>query len=307
MIVALIAFDQMDDATKTKAIALLRSHPRFDDHFQDVMRRERAVSRGNIHTQEEWLFAYSGTWPDVVRNSTGPVNHEDVSRYNRPYWHYVNQPIFLNDDERRELEPTLRSNRRREPPQDPDDANMNIIQAFKNSSHIVADATAPAATRAVHLCWLNHLAGDSHQPMHSCALFTTHRFRGGDRGGNNLFIEHQWNLHAFWDEQICIDESFETLRVLATDLQHNQELVAAGQRAAASINIDKWIDESHDLALRYAYTKEVLNKVADREGRSHLGPLDLSAEYRSEAENLAERRAVEAGFRLAKLIQQFLK
>src|SRR5262245_27905164 len=95
MIVALIAFDQMDPATKTKAIALLRTHPRFDDHFQRVMRRESAVSRGDNRAQEEWLFAYAGTWPDVVREAKGAVNHEDVSRFNRPYWHYINEPIFL--------------------------------------------------------------------------------------------------------------------------------------------------------------------------------------------------------------------
>jgi hypothetical protein len=305
MIVALIAFDQMDPVTKAKAIALLRAHPRFDDHFQRVMRRE--VSRGDNRIQEEWLFAYAGTWPDQVRSPSGAVNHEDVSRFNRPYWHYINEPIFLNDDERRQLEPKLRINRRRQPPQDPDDPDMNIIQAVKNSSRIVGDASAPAETRAVHLCWLIHLVGDSHQPMHSCDLFTTHRFPGGDHGGNYLDIEQQWKLHGFWDDQICTDEPFETLRVLATDLEANRDLAAAGRRAAAVIDIDKWIDESRELALRYAYTKEVLKKVADREGHSHLGPLDLSADYRSDAETLAERRAVEAGYRLAKLLEQLLK
>jgi hypothetical protein len=307
MIVGLIAFDQLDPATKGKAIALLRRHPRFDDHFQEVMRRDRAVSREDDRIQQGWLFAYAGTWPDVVRDAKGAVNHEDVSRFNRPYWHYINEPVFLNDDERRQLLPTLRTNRRREPPQDPDEPNMNIIQAVKNSSRIVGDAAAPAESRAVHLCWLNHLTGDSHQPMHSCALYTTHRFRGGDRGGNLLEFQHEWNLHGFWDDQISSDEPFETLRVLATDLQKNAELAALGKLAASTIDIDKWIDESRELALRYAYSKEVLQKVADREGHSHLGPLNLSAAYSAEAESLAERRAIEAGYRLAKLFQQLLK
>ena len=51
---------------------------------------------------------------------------------------------------------------------------------------------------------------------------------------------------------------------------------------------------------KYGYTKEVLKKVADREGHSHLGPLDLPAKYKADAEEVAERRAIEAGYRAAK-------
>src|ERR1700761_9803173 len=40
MIVALIAYDQLDPATKAKAVALLREHPRFSSHFQGEMPRE---------------------------------------------------------------------------------------------------------------------------------------------------------------------------------------------------------------------------------------------------------------------------
>ncbi len=61
------------------------------------------------------------------------------------------------------------------------------------------------------------------------------------------------------------------------------------------------------LAKRYAYTKEVLAKVAAREGHSHLGPLDLPPNYKIDAETVAERRAVEAGHRLAGAIQQVLQ
>ena len=149
--------------------------------------------------------------------------------------------------------------------------------------------------------------GDSHQPLHAAALFTTHRFRGDDHGGNYLEIEHRWNLHAFWDEQVSNDEPYETLRVLATDLGQNRRLVKQAQMAAEKLEADQWIDESYDLAKRYAYTKEVLQKVAAREGHTHLGSLDLSAEYKAEAETVAERRAAEAGYRLAAALQQALQ
>jgi hypothetical protein len=305
MIIALVAYDEMSDAAKTKAIELLRAHPRFDAHFERLMPRE--VSRGNDAEKAQWFFAHAGTWPDLVRSPSSTVDRQDVSRFSRPYWHYINQPIFLNDAERHELESGLRLYVNRQPPQDPDESSMNVIQAVKNSSRIVGDANAPTENRSVHLCWLIHLVGDSHQPLHSAALYTANRFPGGDHGGNYLEIEHDWKLHAFWDDQVCSEEPYETIRSLAADVRKNVKKSAAGRKAAASIDIENWIDESHQFAKRYAYSEEVLKKVADREGHTHLGPLDLSPEYKANAESLSERRATEAAYRLAKLLEQLLK
>jgi hypothetical protein len=214
--------------------------------------------------------------------------------------------VFLNDAERRKLEPGLKLYVNRQPPDSDDDPSMNIIQAVKNSSRIVANANAPAANRAVHLCWLIHLAGDSHQPLHAAALYTANRFPGGDHGGNDLEIDHEWKLHAFWDSQVCTQEAFATLQLLAANLTKNEKKAAAGRDAAVSTDIERWIDESNSLAKRYVYTEEVLQKVGGREDNSHLGPLDLPANYRSDAESLAELRAIEAGYRLAKLLDELL-
>jgi hypothetical protein len=304
MIIALVAYDNLDDGTRARAIELIRAHPRFHDHFQSFMPRE--IARGNTRDQDQWLFAHAATWADLVRDTKGAVNRQDVSRFNRPWWHFINDPLFLDEGERRQLEREIRPNRRRDPPQELDDENMNIIQAIKNSARIVRDTGASSDSRSVHLCWILHLVGDSHQPLHAATLYTTHRFRRGDRGGNYLEFAHRWDLHAFWDEQVSTDEPFETLRILATDLRQNPKLAEEGRKATAKLEADQWIDESFDLAKRYAYTKEVLQKVAAREGHSHLGPLDLPASYKADAENVAERRAVEAGFRLAAAIKQVL-
>lgn len=305
IIIALIAYDELSPAMRAKAMELLRAHPRFDDHFLRSLPSE--VKRSDASVQEQWLFSHAATWPDQVREAKSGVNHQDVSLFNRPSWHYINEPLFLNDNERRQLLPQIRANRRRDPPEDADDANMNIIQALKNSAHIVRNTSAPAERRSVHLCWVMHLAGDSHQPFHSAALFTTHRFRSGDRGGNNLEYEHGWKLHAFWDEQISSDEQFDTLRILATDLAQNRKLGAAARQAAGALDPGVWIDESFELAQQYGYTKELLKQVADREGHSRLGPLELPPTYRLNAEEVAERRAVEAGHRLAAAIKQMLQ
>jgi hypothetical protein len=305
MIVALVAYEEMNEAARARATELLRAHPRFEAHFERVMPRD--VSRLDDYDKRQWIFAHSATWPDLVRDAARTVTRDDVTAYNRPFWHYINQPVFLSDAERRRLEPDLRLYVNRQPPDETDDENMNVIQAVKNSMRVVADADAPAAMRSVHLCWLNHLTGDSHQPLHAAALYTARRFRNGDKGGNDLQIEHDWKLHAFWDDQICTEETFTTLQLLADNLRAHPKKAEAARMAAVNIDIEKWIDESYALAIRYVYTPETLEKVAAREDHTHLGPLDLPLEYRSNAETISERRAIEAGFRLARLLEQLLK
>ncbi len=65
--------------------------------------------------------------------------------------------MYLSPDDEQQLINVNRFNKRRDPPDDQDDENMNIIQAIKNSSRVVRDEHAPMDKRAVHLCWLLHL------------------------------------------------------------------------------------------------------------------------------------------------------
>ncbi len=315
IVIALVAYDQMDAASRAKASELLRAHPRYGEHFERAMPRD--VSRGSAEEQDRWSFAHAATWPDQVRNSRGGelrggdarggVSRADVDRFSRPWWHFINMPLFLSPEDERQVAGELRFNLRREPPNDDDDENMNIIQAIKNSLRIVRDEFKPKEQRAVHLCWLLHLGGDSHQPLHSTALVSARRFRTGDQGGNFLQIEYDWTLHSFWDSQVSTDEEYSTQLRLVEDLANNAELAAAGEKAAASLDPGTWMDEGRELAIKFVYTREVLDKVAAREGHTHLGPLDLSAEYRANAEQVAERRAAESAHRLAKLLDELLQ
>ena len=232
--IALIAYGQLNDATKAQAIALLKAHPRLREHFAFTQRRE--VGRESEAQQDEWLFAFASTWPDIVRDAKDGVSRGDVQKYNRSWWHFVDLPVFLNEAEQKQLAPHVKVNLRRDAPDDRDDPNMNVIQAIKNSSRIVSDSSAPAELRSIHLCWLLHLVGDAHQPLHSTALFTSQRFPEGDHGGNYLDIEHDYNLHAFWDDQVSTEKPYQTIRRLAHDVARNSELAAAGAKATATLD-----------------------------------------------------------------------
>ena len=54
MIIALIAYDKLDDATKAMVIELLRAHPRFQDHFQHFMPKD--VVKGSQAEQDGWCL-----------------------------------------------------------------------------------------------------------------------------------------------------------------------------------------------------------------------------------------------------------
>jgi S1/P1 Nuclease len=308
MIIALVAFDQMDAPARETAISLLRDHPRYADHFERLMPRE--VSRGSDTDKDRWCFAHAATWPDLVRDardSRGAVTRADSDRYNRPWWHFINEPIYLSADDERLIAGSNSFNTRRDPSDDQDDENMNIVQAVKNSSQIVRDEYSPTDKRAVHLCWLLHLVGDAHQPLHAVTLVSARRFPQGDHGGNFLDIQHDWKLHAFWDDQVATVDDFATLVRLTSDVEQNAELAAAGKKAESSLDPGVWIDESHEIATKFGYTPEVIKKIAAREGHTHLGPLDLSERYKADAERLSEQRAIESGHRLAKLLEELLR
>ena len=134
--------------------------------------------------------------PDAIKsNKIGPA---DRQRFNRSVWHYVNFPTFLIDRDKEEMIGGHTVNLETEPVGD-GDFGWNIVQAFRNSQRIWHDPEASDEDKAIHLCWISHLAGDSHQPCHSTALFTMGRFEKGDRGANEIATTPGRNLHSVWD------------------------------------------------------------------------------------------------------------
>ncbi len=169
-VIDLIAWEQLDEATQASAVALLKAHPRYEQHFLGKMPEN--VWSGSPAEQDQWLFAHAGTWPDLVRNRSDVVTDDDVRRYNRPTWHYINLPVYLTAEDRDVLAAGLKVNRSTEIPEDRDTYTMNVAQAIGNSLRIVRDEEAATQDRAVHLCWVLHLIGDAHQPCHAAALFS---------------------------------------------------------------------------------------------------------------------------------------
>ena len=116
-------------------------------------------------------------WPDRVR---------DVPRYHRESWHFVNIPYFADSSGLEVRYP-----------------GRDILYALNLNTRRLKNRELSERERAIALCWVTHLIGDIHQPLHCAQLFNRH-FPGGDRGGNDFKVrlrEREITLHLLWDMQ----------------------------------------------------------------------------------------------------------
>jgi hypothetical protein len=71
------------------------------------------------------------------------------------------------------------------------------------------------------------------------------------------------------------------------------------------MNVLHWAQESHHLAKQAVYTKEIFDVIREHDDDSQSTiKVSLTPEYKSSAESIATQRIVEAGFRLARTIEE---
>ena len=306
MIISLVAYDLMDPATRQQAVALLHAHPRYVDHFERPLaagaarrRRRRAgpvavrlrldlARRGPLRRRRRHPRGRAAVQPPVVALRQRAAVSERRGA-GAPGTHGAIQP----------------------PPRPAGGAGRSRHERDPGHQELVAHrrrrgGDAPTL-RSVHLCWLLHLVGDSHQPLHSSSLVTRQRFPEGDRGGN-LFSARARLSAARVLGQSDLDRRAVPDRCggWRPRWRRTPSWPRPASRPPRRSIPATWIDEGRELARQYVYTPEVLQKIADREGHTHLGDLRLSPQYEAEAETVAERQAVVAAHRLAALLEQLL-
>jgi hypothetical protein len=267
-VIADIAWQQLDEPTRLKIVRTLRRHPRFDEDFA-----KQAPTEGDL---DRWIFQHAATWPDQIRGNRD---------YDMPTWHYVNFPIFVGEERPVEF------NRQTEPTGDR--AQWNVIQAIVYCRQVLQGDTTPA-DKAVAYCWLFHLVGDLHQPLHSVSLVCD-RFPTGDRGGNSIPLVQGRNLHALWDNLLGRRHRLQDVAREVAELKSD----AALWRVDVKSNIPAWIAESRELAESAAYAP-VIPAAVRRSGE--LAPITLPENCLKSAGAHARRRVVAAGVRLAALL-----
>ncbi len=300
MLVALVAYEKMTEPRRQALVAILKKHPRFEEDFKNRMPPE--VKSESQAVQDKWIFLHAATWPDIARGFKDDLR----KKYHHGHWHYINVPIFLTDADRTAMQGRLPVPLEREwsaaSPADP----QNIAQAYRKCMHDLTNAGANDQDKAVALCWVLHLVGDVHQPLHAVALFSRDRFPGGDHGGNFILTSDGKSLHSYWDGLMGIDTSLPTLTRLFNELKTAPGFEGEGSSAANAASFDKWIDESFKLADQQVYTtamRKIVKETDDSEEGVTIRVGNLTAQYEKEAHTTAHRRIVEAGFRVAKAIE----
>lgn len=277
-VIAAIAWQQLDKPTRAHIVATLRRHPRYDDDF--AKRQPAGVS-----DEGEWIFQHAATWPDLARSLSGEGNR---TKYHRAAWHYINYPIFQGGER-----PLLGVNLSTEYPSPMDGKDWNIVQAYKHCLATLRD-DGPPSDKALAYCWLLHLGGDAHQPLHTTAIFSE-RFPSGDRGGNSIPTVQGSNLHSLWDGLLGSSHKPNDVKREVAELRTRPELF----RIEPIGDIELWVEESHELAKAYVYSPVILQAT---EQPGELAKINLPVEYLRGAGDHVRRRVAAAGFRLGAVI-----
>jgi hypothetical protein len=282
-LIALLAFDELTSSEQRELLGLLQAHPRYAADFTPP-EKIRNVDRFRVGT--------AGYWPDIARRQP---------KYNRPTWHYqLGATLTLGNPSRLQVPATPGP---LPPAATLETQELHIAQAVELCRRVMQDHHAPAADRAIALCWLAHLVGDAHQPCHAGSLYAERLFPAGDRGANSIPTQQKNNMHALWDGLLGGNYNEGTMNRRVEALEGESEYDAIGQAALAKPNaLDPltWLAESREASREYGYTHEVLGPVkAILEAGGELPTIYFSEAYLQQAGKLAQLRAVEAGHRLA--------
>ena len=281
-LVAAIAWEEMHADTRAAVTRLLREHP---DYPRWRKRAGEDATRSDI---EQRIFIEASTWPDEIRQdarfysagkgepTTTLEGFPDMER--RAGWHTVGIPLEGDFD----ATPISGQLDRRLP---------ELIGALGRPGS--GDVSANPLERIYALPWVIHLAGDSHQPLHTSA-----RLRADgqwDKQGQGLDIRNPFNrrkptstLHVFWDD------------LPGTSRLRGDKFDAAAHALAtahASVNRStdtlRWIKESWQLARGQAYPALSPDTTE---------PVEIDAAFYEASQEIADRRIAQAGFRLAAVL-----
>ena len=296
MVVAELAWRGMSASHRHAISKLLKQHP----HYQLLLAKDHPADCD----LDEWVFLQAATWPDMIRPARAGDEEKPsgVTQFHRSQWHYINIPYVWPADAG-----GISTNGFNIPA-------TNIVWALNNSAQMLGDKRLSAAERAVSLCWVLHLVGDIHQPLHAATLLTQ-AYPRGDMGGNALAIVEAsgkpMNLHWFWDQLLDSGHTYTSISVLADTISGAPQ---NDPRRLAEYRSDKtaesWARESYRAAIAFAYADGQL-KFADWKAfaAGSVAATEvprLGSAYVINASDLAHRRVSLAGRRLRDLLERKL-
>lgn len=271
MAIGAIAYHDLQTAspqTIGRVAALLKQHPYYQRQWVRLMDSLQLPAP----QRDEYLFMLAARWPDDIRGRD--------AYHDRPTWHFINY-IYAPKQGVARTDTTLAT-------------GETILQAYEQNRQLLT-SPAPDSSKAVALCWLFHLAGDVHMPLHTTALIDP-QFPQGDKGGNLFRIKVMMssptsNLHSFWDGVLLHTDTYASVDSMAVGEQH--EFARNQLPQLGNAGITAWSKESFQLAQDNAYRSNTLQPGTSQEGAV------LPPDYVATVRPIAQRQVALAGYRLA--------
>jgi len=292
MVVAGVAYRQLDATAKARVNALLALNPYFQTKWPSQI-----PSGTSSADRAMMIFMLAATWADAIKSDshyhndganggdspTGPeatrnTGYDDFNRHK--YWHFIDLP-FSQDDT------SVSTFQVRSP------NAQTQIAVFRG---VLSSTSAADPLKSYDLVWLLHLIGDVHQPLHSSDRLSSLHPQG-DAGGNDVVFcgatatTCGGKLHAFWDDILGAGS-------LSAANQFAAGITPPALPASDVANARRWINESLGLAEGSVYVPPV---------GANDGPFRATADYTSSAQALARVRVALAGARLAAVLKSDLR
>jgi hypothetical protein len=279
-IVAEIAYERLTPQVRARVDRMIRDHPDYNRIFTqgaaDVIKDDPAALA-------RFAFVHAAPWPDLIiyNNDNDNRFYDELAPNAQPTpllpgfpdmmrhraWHYFDNGISGDGT------PVIEQR----PP-----------HLMTELPRLVAEiGTADSRQAAYDLPWLEHLAGDVHQPLHLTSRFLKSQ-PTGDAGGNFVFVQPGRNLHFVWDDAAAPrDLSYD-------DIVRYAREITAEYPAGISLSLDPtvWAAESFELDKSAVYTFGLATGSKER-------PLILPPGYEERAKRIARQRVALAGYRLA--------
>jgi len=290
-LMAAITWDLLSKHEQEYWVDVLKHHPRFLKDFKGKIPK---YVKFNPSTYKEWIFRQAAVWPDLARGFQPKLKQ----KHHHGSWHYINYPLFLNENiDTKDLNISHKF-------ENDFHNSLNIVQAIKGNLSVLSKQGASKKEKALALSWLLHLLGDSHQPLHSTALFSSKYFPQGDRGGNLLTISGQGrisNLHWYWDSRLNNSTGFKILDLKARKITAKHHTYATSHKKDS---LSDWINSAHKLAKKYVYTPVLKKILKDKEEQQKPQPsIYISNSYDKIARTKAELQIIKAAYQMAEILK----
>jgi S1/P1 Nuclease len=288
--VAQIAYDNLSPPTRAKIILVLQQHPR--------LKEDLLLGIGPGEDPDRAIFLRAATWPDMIRSPINPMSHTE----HHGRWHYVDYPFDF--DGVAGPEPVEHWDGKSDP--------ANLLQAMEKAKKELADPQTPLARKAIDLCWVEHLVGDIHQPLHAASMFSK-EYPNGDQGGNLVIVHNDGklfvgaptiNLHTIWDGQEGLSMDPAVVRQIADRIEKEHPLDAS-KDAVANLDVIAWAKESFAMAKSKVYLDGTLAHITrDQANDKPDSAPPLPDGYEAAALDVADQRIALAGYRLAATLEE---